>query len=105
MQDQPVFFEMALHKAGIDPATASEELGLSPRQVKRYITGECQPPKLVRNRMRELVSKRSAPSSGKEKFRFVDLFVGIGGMRPGFEAIGGTCVFTTAGCERSHGSR
>lgn len=28
------------------------------------------------------------------QFSFVDLFAGIGGMRLGFEAIGGQCVFT-----------
>ncbi|ROP62577.1 DNA (cytosine-5)-methyltransferase 1 [Enterobacter sp. BIGb0383] len=28
-------------------------------------------------------------------FRFVDLFAGIGGIRHGFEAIGGQCVFTS----------
>ena len=28
-------------------------------------------------------------------FRFIDLFAGIGGMRRGFEAIGGQCVFTS----------
>ena len=28
-------------------------------------------------------------------FRFIDLFAGIGGMRIGFEAIGGHCVFTS----------
>lgn len=30
-----------------------------------------------------------------ENFRFVDLFAGIGGMRLGFEAAGGTCVLTS----------
>src|SRR5690554_363355 len=29
------------------------------------------------------------------KFRFVDLFAGIGGIRKGFDAIGGKCVFTS----------
>ena len=28
-------------------------------------------------------------------FRFIDLFAGIGGMRLGFEAAGGECVFTS----------
>lgn len=28
-------------------------------------------------------------------FRFIDLFAGIGGLRIGFEAIGGVCVFTS----------
>ena len=27
-------------------------------------------------------------------FSFVDIFAGIGGMRMGFEAIGGECIFT-----------
>ena len=30
---------------------------------------------------------------GLERFSFVDIFAGIGGMRRGFEAAGGTCVF------------
>ena len=28
------------------------------------------------------------------QFSFVDIFAGIGGMRMGFEAIGGECLFT-----------
>ena len=32
---------------------------------------------------------------GTGGFRFIDLFAGIGGLRIGFEAIGGKCVFTS----------
>jgi DNA (cytosine-5)-methyltransferase 1 len=32
---------------------------------------------------------------GRYAFRFIDLFAGIGGIRHGFEAIGGQCVFTS----------
>ncbi len=33
--------------------------------------------------------------SNQAAFRFIDLFAGIGGLRIGFEAIGGRCVFTS----------
>ncbi len=36
-----------------------------------------------------------APRRCSPVFRFIDLFAGIGGMRPGFEAIGGHCAFSS----------
>lgn len=33
--------------------------------------------------------------SSRESFDFIDLFAGIGGMRQGFEAAGGNCVFSS----------
>ena len=35
------------------------------------------------------------PVKGKRDFTFIDLFAGIGGIRHGFESVGGKCVFTS----------
>ena len=38
-------------------------------------------------------------------FRLIDLFAGIGGMRLGFEAVGGDCVFSSELNEDKNGSK
>jgi len=37
----------------------------------------------------------SGPSEKWDSFRFIDLFAGIGGIRIGFESVGGECVFSS----------
>ena len=37
----------------------------------------------------------SPPQNNKHDFTFIDLFAGIGGIRKGFEAAGGKCLFTS----------
>jgi DNA (cytosine-5)-methyltransferase 1 len=37
----------------------------------------------------------ATPKKKKPEFDFIDLFAGIGGIRRGFDAIGGRCVFTS----------
>ncbi len=73
---------------------AEQRLGVSERQIHRYLSGECPPPKLVDEKVREIAGARSADRP-ESAFRFIDLFAGIGGLRLGFEGIGGRCVFTS----------
>src|SRR3546814_12427523 len=37
----------------------------------------------------------AAPEQAAGRFNVIDLFAGIGGIRKGFDAIGGHCVFTS----------
>ena len=65
-------------------------LGVTPRTAARYLRGE--PPGAQQLRRIAEILRKKRP--GKDDFRFIDLFAGIGGMRLGFEAAGGRCVFT-----------
>jgi len=87
-------FGLFFKQSGLSLEEGELILGVSPRQIRRYIAGEAPPAKLALEKIRELVAERVAPRK-PAKFRFVDLFAGIGGLRLGFEAIGGRCVFTS----------
>ena len=64
--------------------------------MKRWEIGEKSPRKayslLLQNR---LEGKKHSGSGSDPDFTFIDLFAGIGGIRRGFEAAGGKCVFTS----------
>ena len=42
-----------------------------------------------------VISNRKESLMDWNNFRFIDLFAGIGGIRLGFESVGGTCVFSS----------
>lgn len=95
MQTEAHNFAHDFEKAGLELDELAEELGQSVRQIKRYIAGDSKVPKLQARRMRELARARMLAPNNNPAFRFIDLFAGIGGMRIGFEAIGGKCIFTS----------
>lgn len=71
-------------------------LGVTERTVRRWENGESNIRLLYGPAMRELVQNTDAvPDIEGNQFTFIDLFAGIGGIRMGFEAHGGRCVFTS----------
>jgi DNA (cytosine-5)-methyltransferase 1 len=71
-------------------------LQYSHRQLVRWESGKVIPRATVMDAVRRLVM--ASHDAGREEggdFTFVDLFAGIGGMRRGFNAVGGRCVFTS----------
>lgn len=73
----------------------AEILEVNVRTVRRWEVRETDPPagltEVIRHRILSLVED----SGENDKLRFIDLFAGIGGIRMGFEAHGGKCVFTS----------
>ncbi|EAA2935367.1 DNA (cytosine-5-)-methyltransferase, partial [Salmonella enterica subsp. enterica] len=63
------------------------------RQIKGSVN-ECRITQEEYHYLRSLLPSRPADYDQKF-FRFIDLFAGIGGLRSGFDAIGGKCVFTS----------
>ncbi len=62
----------------------------------RYEHGDSRPDRLAIRVLRQAVGERIVQcGQGKYGFRFIDLFAGIGGLRLGFEPIGGRCVFSS----------
>ncbi len=89
--------------SGLPVGEVAARLGYDTSTLYRYIRGETVPRRAVVDKLRDMLPSRFAPSSKlQSRFRFVDLFSGIGGMRLGVEAAGGKCVFS---CEWNSFSR
>ena len=77
----------------LDEALA-RELGFSLRTLYRWENGEAVPRLAVIHNLESIIGARKTVKTDP-KFRFIDLFAGIGGLRRGFEPLGGECVFTS----------
>ena len=97
MSEELSFSELR-QSAGMSVEDAASELGYSPSTVYRWERGVAAPKIAVFRAMETLARFApvvSRPSADKTAFSFIDLFAGIGGLRIGFQGIGGHCVFTS----------
>lgn len=80
---------------GLSQAELAAKTGYSVKTIHRWECGEGKARRAVMEYLQSARHTAIAETSGTRKFRFVDLFAGIGGLRRGFEAIGGECAFTS----------
>ncbi len=69
-------------------------LDYNPRQISRWTLKKSPIPQAVIPALIEIANKKYTQEDDAE-FTFIDLFAGIGGIRLGFEAHGGKCIFTS----------
>jgi DNA (cytosine-5)-methyltransferase 1 len=80
-------------RAGLSVEDLALMTGYSSRQVQRWEAGDGKPREAAIGLLRSMASTVPVPTTSR--FNFIDLFAGIGGIRKGFDAIGGHCVFTS----------
>lgn len=85
-------FSELRQKAGLSVHQAAKAIGCATSTAYRWENGQCRASQRALD-----VLHGSIPSDGPApaRFRFIDLFAGIGGLRRGFDALGGRCVFTS----------
>lgn len=86
-------FSELRQQAGLSIQDVAQQTGFAERTVYRWEGGENVPRKPVFDLLKSLVEEKR--SVRENSFTFIDLFAGIGGLRRGFESIGGKCIFTS----------
>lgn len=94
--ESPTSFSQLRTQAGISIEGLANMAGFSVRTVYRWENGEAAPRRAATELLKRIIAERCQKAArGEPAFRFIDLFAGIGGLRRGFEPLGGECVFTS----------
>jgi DNA (cytosine-5)-methyltransferase 1 len=95
MSQQPPFDLLRQARARYSQSELATLLEVDVRAVRRREVRENDPPPYLTDAIRQRLLPLMAVPAEEYPFWFVDLFAGIGGIRLGFEAHGGHCVFTS----------
>lgn len=94
LDDLKTDFARLREQAGVSIKDLVPMTGFGQGTLYRWERGEAEPRESAVFLLRELVRRKSQVRSAPPAFKFVDLFAGIGGLRRGFEGLGGGCVLT-----------
>jgi len=87
-------FHRLRQQSGLSIEDLAPVLDYSARQLYRFENGTAKPRQMVLGLLKDIAGN-SGNCQPLGKFKFIDLFAGIGGLRRGFEALGGSCIFTS----------
>ncbi|MEQ8698391.1 MAG: DNA (cytosine-5-)-methyltransferase, partial [Bauldia litoralis] len=88
-------FARLRQQVGVSIEDLAPEIGFSISTLYRWERGQSQPRKAALHVLQEMARANHPKVPAEPTFRFIDLFAGIGGLRRGFEPLGGECVFTS----------